>query len=394
MTEEQMKGLRRSIQKFGYLTPVVIDQDNKIADGEHRAITYKEMGYTEIPAIKMRLETDADRRQLRQVLNKLHGSHDKPKDADELVLLLQSQKLDELAELIAQPAQDLRRAINRYHPGIVFAGQEQENMDALDALVEEELNKKEPHTTLGDVYALGEHRLICGDCTQATTMQRLFNDNATVAQLNCDPPYGVDYGEKNKYLNQYDKGRRLQTRFSNDEPKRDYTDVFCRIFDNIPFSEYNTIYIWSGGYKLHEIRQAMTQSHISWGHYLIWVKNNHVLGRRDYHAKHEFVIYGWKKRHRFYGSHSCTTVLEYDLPQSNGLHPTMKPIELIKQTITDGTKEGDIVLDTFAGAASSLIASEQTNRQWRGIELDPWYCDVIVKRWEKYTGKEAQRLTS
>lgn len=391
MSDEQMKGLKLSFKKFGYLVPLVVDLKNRIADGEHRAIAYKELGLKEIPAIKMKLETDADRRELRQVLNKLHGSHNLSKDADELVILFQNQKLDELAEIIARPAEDMRRLINRFHPG--FDPTQAEDKAQVDTIVEAELNKKEPKTKPGDIIELGQrHRLICGDSTNKhTTIYPLLKGEEKIDQLNCDPPYGVAYGDKNKFLNNRDEGRRIETVYFNDEATTDYTEMFSIILQSIPFADYNTIYIWSAGFKLHEIRTAFFEANITWGDYLVWVKNNHVLGRKDYNAKHEFCIYGWKGKHKFY-SKNRTTVFEFDKPQSSRLHPTMKPIELIKQTIEDGSKEDSIILDTFAGSGTSLIAAEQTNRKWRGIELDPWYCDVIIKRYEKYTGKEATRL--
>ena len=391
MTDEQMNGLRLSLRKYGYLTPVVVDNQNKIADGEHRAIIYKELGLKEIPAIRMKLETDADRRELRQVLNKLHGIHDKSRDADELVIIFQSQKLPELAEMLAQPEEDLKRQMARFHPEFDFFGKPEEDQDQLDALVEQELNKKHPNAKLGEVFALGKHRLICGDSTQATTMQRLFNDNATVSQLNCDPPYGVEYGDKNEFLNKWDKGTRIQIAIENDKIKIDFDEMFGKIFKNIPWSAYNTIYVWSSSWHLHQIRLALENNKITWGDCLIWVKNNHVLGRKDYMSKHEFIVYGWKGKHKFYGPHR-TTILEHDRPVRSALHSTMKPIPLLKQLITDGSQEGEIVLDCFAGSGSSLIACEQTNRIWRGIELSPWFCDVIIKRYETYTGKEATKV--
>jgi site-specific DNA-methyltransferase (adenine-specific) len=382
------------MRKFGYLTPVVVDLHNKIADGEHRAIIYKELGLSEIPAIRMKLETDADRRELRQVLNKLHGSHDRSKDSDELVQILQANKLDELSEMLAQPAEDLKRLMSRYHPGFDDWQTPQEDQDELDALVEQELNKKEPHTILGDVFVLGEHRLICGDCTskEEETMHKLLQDDK-VAQLNCDPPYGVGYDTKNAWLNSFGHGhRKVIPLYGDKEDEHEFTSLFNTLFEIIPFADYNTIYIWTGGQNAYKIRIAMEQSKVMWGQDLIWIKNNLVLGRRNYHAKHEWCIFGWKGKHRFYGPNNRSTVLEYDLPQSNQLHPTMKPIPLVKQTITDGTQQDDIILDTFAGSGTSLIVSEQTKRKWRGIELSLWFCDVIIKRWEKYTGKEANKL--
>ena len=142
------------------------------------------------------------------------------------------------------------------------------------------------------------------------------------------------------------------------------------------------------GQQLHNLRLAFDDCNIKWGDYLVWVKNNHVLGRKDYNAKHEFCVYGWKNHHKFYGDFS-TTVLEFDKPLKNDLHPTMKPIELLAKLIKDGSQKDEIVYDAFLGSGSTLIAGEQTNRVCYGCEISPQYCDVIIKRWEKFTGQQA-----
>lgn len=386
LTREQMAALRESMQRFGYLTPIVVDQDLNIADGEHRALIYKEFGLDEIPAFKLNLKDDTERRMLRQVMNKLHGEHDKQLDADELVKIFEGNRLEDLSKMIAAQQDDLKRLINRYHPEIAFA-----NPEDFEQINEDEFNKMVPDTQLGDIYELGEHRLMCADNSDGRSIKKLLNGNK-VAQLNTDPPYGVLYGEKNAMLNRIYGGNRIEEQYENDEIDFDYRELFNNLFKNIDWEEHNTFYIWSAGYHLHAIRMAIEDSGLKLGDYLVWVKNNHVLGRKDYNGKHEFCIYGWKDKHKFYGGFR-TTVLNYDKPLVNDLHPTMKPIELIKQTVTDGTQQGDVVLDVFAGSGSCLIACEQTNRRCFAMEIDPRYCDVIIKRWEKYIGKKAVKHT-
>jgi DNA modification methylase len=380
--------MRKSMQQYGYLVPVILDRNNKICDGEHRVLVYKELGLSTIPAYRVDLDSDTDRKQLRQIMNKLHGQHDRSKDADEFLEILQRSRdgtLKQLSELIAQPQEHLLALIQQYHPEVQLYKPEQEGQipkPNFDGSVE---------TQLGDMWVLGDHCLVCGDCTDSRTMNKLLQEDK-VSQLNCDPPYGVMYGEKNAELNRMDGGHRLESQYENDELDMDFTEMFNNIFKNIEpyWAEYNTFYIWSAGLHLHDVRMAIQNSGLTWGDYLLWVKNNHVLGRKDYKAKHEFCIYGWYDKHKFYAPFR-TTVLAYDKPLDNDLHPTMKPLDLIQQTVTDGTQQGDIVLDTFGGSGTSLIASERTNRVWRGIELDPHYCDVIVTRWENYTGKKANK---
>ena len=381
-----MTALRKSMETYGYLTPVIIDQDNNIADGEHRVLVYKQLGRTQIPVFKINLSTDTDRRILRQVMNKLHGEHERQLDSNELLQIFQDNKLTDLATLIGQQQTDLQYAISRYHPEIWFA--KEENFDlqkSLDTIV--------PTAQLGDMWQLGKHRLICADCSDNRALSRLLEDSP-IHQLNCDPPYGVDYGKKNEFLNNYDKGNRIQEEFENDELEQDTYTLFKTIFTNLEphWAEYNTIYIWSLGLHLHEIRTAMLSSDIKWGDYLIWIKNQHVLSHKDYYAQHEFCIYGWHNKHKFYPDTARTTVLNYDKPIRNDVHPTMKPIDLVKQTIEDGTQKGDNVLDLFTGSGTALLACEQSERTFFGIELDPHYVDVIIKRWEDFTSMQAVKL--
>ena len=208
-----------------------------------------------------------------------------------------------------------------------------------------------------------------------------------------DPPYGIDYSNKNAFLNRIDKGNRVQKAIINDSIE-DYEEFFYKIFDNIKdhLSENNICYIFMLGKELHHLRIAFDKAGFHWNDYLIWVKNNHVLGRNDYNCKAEYIMYGWFKKHKFYGDFNVN-VLEFKKLQKGDLHPTMKPIDLLAKLIKDGSRGGDIVLDLFGGSGSTLIACEQTERRCLMMELDPKYCDVIIKRWETLTGKKAVKIS-
>jgi DNA modification methylase len=228
---------------------------------------------------------------------------------------------------------------------------------------------------------------MCGDSTDSRQVKQLLGDRR-VDQLLTDPPYGVNYAAKNEMLNKFDKGNRVQTPIENDNIT-DYRAFFAAFLGCIPFADYNTVYVFMAGQELHSARLALDDAGIKWGDYLVWLKNNHVLGRKDYNAKHEFVVYGWKGKHKFYGDFS-TTVLEYNKPQKNELHPTMKPVELIARLMADGSTAAALVYDPFLGSGTTLIAAEQLGRTCYGLEIDPHYVDVIIKRWEQLTGKEAE----
>lgn len=323
-------------------------------------------------------------------MNKLRGEHEIKLDADEIALIFQSDKLDNLAELIATERESLENILTK-HKGIQF--QHEDNFD-----VDKALEDLVPETKLGDIWQLGQHRIICADCTDKRSIDRLLEDKA-ISQLNSDPPYGVRYGDKNQYMNDrygFYKNRITET-YDNDEKDTDYRQMFNSIFDNIKdnWTDYNTIYIWCGDKIVNQILNAFQDSDIFQSQILIWLKSSLTPTRTDYYVRHELCIYGWHDKHKFYGQSaggSRNTVLEYNKPMHNGLHPAMKPIEMISQTIRDGTLEGDIILDTFLGSGSTLIACEQTNRICYGVEIDPHYCDVVVKRWEAFTGKTGQKV--
>jgi len=257
-----------------------------------------------------------------------------------------------------------------------------------------EMDETDTITELGDVYVLGNHRLLCGSSTEQSSIDSLLGEEL-VDQLLTDPPYGVDYGGKGDFLEEWDGRKSKIDKIDNDtsEEIEDYEQFFVDFISLINFSHYNTIYLSMSSSIMHSVYNAFTRCKVKWGEYLVWVKNSAVICRKDYNMKHELIAYGWKGVHKFHGEANRTTVLEYNRPTKSKLHPTMKPVELFKQCVTDGTKAGAIVYDAFGGSGTTLIACEETGRKARLCELSPKYCDVIVKRWEDLTGKTAQRYS-
>ena len=256
----------------------------------------------------------------------------------------------------------------------------------------------EPNVKTGDIYQLGAHRLMCGDSTKAEEVESLM-DGQTAIVFVTDPPYGVSYAGKNEYLNTIARGNRIQTPIEGDSGTIEesgaiwfsaYKNAIAQSDDRASF------YIFSpqGGDLMMMMMMTMIDK-AGWTlkHMLVWVKNNHVLGRCDYHYKHEPIFYGWNKRHDFYGGSSCFSVLEFPKPLKNDLHPTMKPVELLEKLISNSSLKGANVLDLFGGSGSTLIACEKTNRKCFMMELDQHYCDIIIARWEKYTGKKAELIS-
>lgn len=255
----------------------------------------------------------------------------------------------------------------------------------------------EPKVVRGEVYILGNHRLMCGDSTAITDVERLMSGER--ANLWCtDAPYGVSYADKNEFLNSLGKPNRITKRIENDHMSLEDSAEFWFQVASCAFTvcSNEAPYYWFACQGGDQMMMMMMQSlgRAAWKvrHELIWVKNNHVLGRCDYQYKHEPILYGWKQNgtHKFYGGFQ-TSVIEFPKPQANKLHPTMKPVELIELLINNSSKTGEIVLETFGGSGTAIIASEKIGRRCFAIEIDPHYCGVILDRWQNFTGKKAHR---
>lgn len=250
----------------------------------------------------------------------------------------------------------------------------------------------------GDLFQLGDHRLLCGDSTKREDYERLF-DGKVADLLWTDPPYGVSYSEKNAFLNAVAPASRIQTPIENDskttpEMGEFWLKVFTLCFE---FCKSGAAYYVTGpqGGDLSMMMMMMMQKS-GWllKHVLIWAKNNHVLGRCDYHYKHEPILYGWKPGagHYWAGGHSETSLWDIDKPHKSELHPTMKPIELYEKGIINSSRRGDVVFDPFSGSGTNIIACEKTGRKSYAIEMSEAYVQVGIERWEKFTGKKHVKL--
>jgi site-specific DNA-methyltransferase (adenine-specific) len=245
---------------------------------------------------------------------------------------------------------------------------------------------EEPTTKLGDLYKLGEHRLLCGDATNIQHVERLMDGEMADMNLT-DPPYNVDYTGKTKDALKIDNDKKCDGDF-----RQFLKDAFISA-DSV-MKPGAVFYIWHADLEGYNFRGACHD--IGWQvrQCLVWNKNSMVMGRQDYHWKHEPCLYGWKDgaSHLWATDRKQVTVLEFARRSQNKEHPTMKPVDLLEYQIKNNTKGMDMVLDLFGGSGSTLIACEKTKRKCRMMELDPKYCDVIVKRWEEYTGETAELI--
>jgi DNA modification methylase len=254
---------------------------------------------------------------------------------------------------------------------------------------------EEPVSKRGDLWICGNHRVLCGDSTNADDVARLMGgEKADIAVT--DPPYGVSYADKNKFLNAADKGNCIQSEIINDHlSEEDVQELWFAVFqiirDNL--AAINSYYVFGPQIQgmMMMMMMMMQKAGLPYRHVIIWVKNNHVLGRCDYHYKHEPLFFGWTTKHKFYGKGKMnTSVWEFARPHQSKLHPTMKPVDLLCECLLNSSLPNQIVLDLFLGSGSTLIAAEKLGRRCFGVEISEAYCDVIINRWQEFTGKEAR----
>jgi len=244
----------------------------------------------------------------------------------------------------------------------------------------------EPTTKTGDLFELGDHRLLCGDATSADDVARLMDGSEADIWL-CDPPYNVDYTGKTKDALKIENDGMEDLRF-----RSFLVTAFDLALSNTKAG--GAFYIWHADLEGYNFRGAIFDCGETVRQCLIWVKQTMVMGRQDYQSKHEPCLYGWKSgaAHSWHTDRKQTTVLEFDRPSRSVEHPTMKPVELFAYLLSNSSAKKDIVYDPFLGSGTTLIAAEQLGRKCYGMEISPAYCDVIIQRWENLTGKKAKKV--
>ena len=361
--------IKNSIENFGYVSPLIINKDMTVIGGHQRLKVLKELGFTELECIIVDLDKTKEKA-LNIALNKIQGDWDEEK----LEALLQELKLDDFdTNLTGFDFDEVDEILKD------VTGSKEDNFD-IDSAYEE---IEEPITKQGDIWILGKHRLMCGDSTQKNDIMRLIN-NQDADMILTDPPYNVDYVGKT--------AEALKIKNDNMSDNQFY-EFLKKVFENMysVTKEGASIYVFHADTEGLNFRKAFKDAGYKLAECLIWKKDCFVMGRQDYQWQHEPILYGWKEgaAHYFINDRTQSTILEFDRQKQSTLHPTMKPIDLIAKLIKNSSKENDIILDLFGGSGSTIIAAEQLNRNCYTMELDPKYCDVIVKRWETLTNKEA-----
>lgn len=369
-SDAQVAQIAASIKEFGFTNPVLIDAGGGIIAGHGRVLAARKLGLTDVPCIRLDHLTDAQKRAYVIADNRLalNSGWDTEMlkvefaDLQELGfdLELTGFDLDEIKELLAPVGTE----------GLT-------DPDDAPPLPEN------PRTRPGDIWVMGKHRLLCGDSTSVSDLEKL-TDGQLVDMWLTDPPYNVAYEGKTKDA----------LKIKNDEMGDDQFRQFLRdayTAADMVMKPGAVFYIWHADSEGYNFRGAAQDAGWKVRQCLIWKKSSMVMGRQDYHWKHEPCLYGWKEGagHLWAADRKQTTILEFEKPSRNGEHPTMKPVALFEYQLLNNTKGGDQVLDSFGGSGTTLIAAEKNGRVARIMELDPKYCDVIVRRWQDFTGKIA-----
>jgi DNA modification methylase len=254
----------------------------------------------------------------------------------------------------------------------------------------------EPTVRRGDLYALGDHRLLCGDATDPADVRRVFGETTEADLIWTDPPYGVAYQTKLSTEEAVARHRRTDgLEVANDQPE-DIPALLGAAFGHAPLKAGGAFYVASpsSGDVLPAFYAALAGAGMAVRQQLLWIKDVFVMGRHDYHYRHEPILYGWKEgaAHFFGGGRAQDTVWEIPRPRRSETHPTMKPVELVARALTNSSRPGDLVYEPFAGSGTTVIAAEQTRRRCVALEIDPRYAQVAIERWQTFTGRTAERI--
>jgi len=380
-SDDQVTQIAASIKEFGWTNPILVDGNNGIIAGHGRIMAAKKLNMTEVPVIELAHLSKEQRKALIIADNKLALNS----DWDTNLLAI------ELKDL-----QDLGFDLNLTG----FADKELADIlkpDQVEGLTDEDAvpdTPIEPKTKPGDIYQLGNHKLMCGDSTSIDQVEKLMDGNKASLVIT-DPPWNVAYGTNLANNAQGYKAREIMNdNFATDKEWQDFLSgtMACINIVTLPGCP---IYCVMGASEWPAVDKALRDADFHWSSTIIWAKDTLVLSRKDYHTQYEPIWYGWKSdgpRIWTVQDRKQSDLWQCKRPKRSDLHPTTKPVELLERALLNSSNHGVIVFEPFCGSGSTLIACEKTGRRCNAMELDPKYCDVIVKRWEDFTGKKAELI--
>jgi len=373
-SDEQVAQVAASIAEFGFVNPILVGPDGVLIAGHARLLAARKLRFTEVPVLVLGHLTETQRRALVIADNRLAMNA----GWDEEMLRVELESLQE----------------DGFDLDIVgFTEEEIEGLlrdpeEATEGQTDEDVVPEAPETAVtvpGDIWLLGQHRLFCGDSTQMDAVEKVLA-GGLADMVFTDPPYNVNYGATMK-----DKLRGKKRKIANDNLGQDFEQFLRDACVNILAVTKGAIYVCMSSSEIHTLQRVFREAGGHWSTFVIWAKNTFTMGRSDYQRQYEPILYGWKEGtdHFWCGARDQGDVWFVKKPVVNDLHPTMKPVELVERAIRNSSKGRDTVLDPFGGSGTTLIACEKGGRQARLIELEPTYCDVIVRRWQEFSGKLA-----
>lgn len=376
--DEAVDKVAESINEFGFKIPIIVDKDNIIIAGHTRYKAAKKLGLENIPVIKAEDLTEQQVKAFRIMDNK--SSEFATWNYEALLIEMDSLKLDDYnLDFTGFELNELEQLEDKYIPKEI---QEDESFD-----IEEQLeNIDQPKSKKGDIWLLGDNRLLCGDSTLKEDVSKLMNGHRAKLVFT-DPPYNVNY-----------EGATVdKLTIANDNmSQNDFYEFLSKVFNNYyeNMEDGAPIYVCHADSEGENFRRAYRESGLKLAECIIWVKNTFVMGRQDYHWRHEPILYGWKEgtAHYFVDDRTQDTVWEISKPARNSEHPTMKPLALCARGIKNSSKPNDLVIDFFGGSGSTLMAATELNRVCYTMELDEKYADVIVLRYINQYGADGVYL--
>ena len=375
-SEEQVAQIAASIVEFGFTNPILAGSDGVIVAGHGRLAAAQKLGLDTVPVVVLDHLTPTQRRALIIADNRI----DENAGWDDAMLRIELQSLQEDGFNLDITGFDADALAE------LMAGEE----TTVDGNTDEDAVPEVSETPIsrpGDIWVLGEHRLLCGDSTVAESYDRLMQGEPA-DMVFTDPPYNVDYANSAK-----DKMRGTDRPILNDNLGDGFYDFLLAALTPMLQHCAGATYIAMSSSELDTLQQAFRAAGGKWSTFIIWAKHTFTLGRADYQRQYEPILYGWpegQNRH-WCGDRDQSDVWAIKKPQKNDLHPTMKPVELVERALRNSSRPGDTVLDPFGGSGTTVIAAEKSGRKARMIELDPKYCDVIVRRWQDFSGHQARR---
>jgi DNA modification methylase len=375
-SDEQVAQIAASIAEFGFTNPILTGADGVIVAGHGRLAAAQKLAMEMVPVVVLEHLSPTQRRALVIADNRI--AENAGWDENMLRVEMEALQLDDFdMSLTGFDADALAE--------LMAGGDGDDSGNTEDDAVPEVLENSISRT--GDVWLLGSHRLLCGDSTLAESYAQLLQGEE-VDMVFTDPPYNVNYANTAK-----DKMRGTNRAILNDNLGDGFYDFLLAALTPTVANCKGAIYVAMSSSELDVLQSAFREAGGKWSTFVIWAKNTFTMGRSDYQRQYEPILYGWAEggKHHWCGDRDQSDVWQIKKPHKNDLHPTMKPVELVERAIRNSSRPGNSVMDPFGGSGTTLIAAERTGRVARMIELDPKYVDVIVRRWQDWTGKKATR---